>query len=115
MGGTARKITRGVKKAAKGIAGGFLTGGIMGGSTTAALGLGGRLLSGAMPKPPEAPDVKVIQKEIGPEPTIDREGEFAREAEIRRQRKARGRASTQLTGAQGVTTPANVGTAKLLG
>lgn len=49
-------------------------------------------------------------------PAVDTEGvQAAGDAERRRQRAAKGRASTMLTGGSGVTSEASVGTAKLLG
>jgi hypothetical protein len=58
------------------------------------------------PKFPAAP---------APAPTPDVQAAAAAEAERRRNRTASGKASTMLTGGQGVTTPFTTGTNALLG
>lgn len=86
-------------------------GGIVGAATGVTEKLFGALTGGGKQKAPEP----VGPKE--PPPSVDTEGvRAAGDAQRRRERMARGKASTMLTGSQGVTsTDTAVGTKKLLG
>lgn len=84
-------------------------------SGQAAIGGATKALVGALV--PEIPDVnKIAPTELAKEaPSVDREAVLAAEAEKKMRQRRNGKASTILTGAQGLLKSANVGVRTLLG
>lgn len=96
----------------------FVTGGMIGGSTS--LATGGKVSTTEMLTDAVTPDIPKIETpavaELAEPATIDDSGARAAEEERRRRANARGRGSTVLTGSLGLPSgSANIGTATLLG